>query len=118
MTNVDGMRILSILMLSCHLSLPPLPEVKILHRTTHITHSLARSIVRLQIMRRYYQQFHLFPPFFSGDNECDAIQLAHCSPHLRTKLLLGACARYARAAMERRYVGGALLLPLAGKKYR
>lgn len=88
MTNVDGMRIRSVLSscVSCHLSPPLSGSLNFTLRAIH--HLLACSIVRSKIMRHYYQQSHLF--FFAGDNEHDAIQLAHCVRHLRTKLLLSA----------------------------
>ena len=91
MTNVDGMRIHSVLGVSCHLSPPASGSLNFTSRYT----SLPRMVYCSFLDNAALLSVVPFIFFFPSDNEHDAIQLVHCSRHLRTKLLLGACTRYA-----------------------
>lgn len=74
---------------SCYLSPPASGSLNFTSRYTSLTRMVYCSFSDNAVLLSAVPFI-----FFSSDNEHDAIQLVHCSRHLRTKLLLDACIRY------------------------
>lgn len=110
MTNVDGMRIHLRPCVPCHLSPLASGSLNFTSRYTSLTRTVYCSFSDNAVLLSAVPFIIIFF-FFSSDNEHDASQLAHCSPRLRTKLLLG------DMQDTWREVYGVLLLTLLAKKY-